>query len=191
MKYMLRLLLLLLFLVVAAISGCSTTPDATPVLPEAQVPHTENSQTITSLGLFTAHAFDWGRDGELDSLSVTLVTTTKDSTYVEPKGRVSAMLWLQPDSSKRERGPLVEAWTGIQIQEKDYVKIIGAFVRDIPGANVRLEYNDYEPRDYQYGVLEVTLTTPEGKSFTDTKFNVKLGGFPGRSESEPEQPCCP
>ncbi len=86
---------------------------------------------------------------------------------VEAAGTVSAKLWLQKSFFESEKGELIQTWSNIPVSKDDY-GFLG-------GAVIRLEYSGFIPMEHQYGILEVTLTTTDGKSFTTREKGIHLG----------------
>lgn len=107
---------------------------------------------------------NWDADPETDGIKVCLVPKNADDKMVTTPGMVSAKLWLR--LMEGEKGDLIQEWSGIQITKDDYDWILGA--------TIRLEYKGFQPKKMQIGILEVTLITPDGKSFTARNSYVPL-----------------
>jgi hypothetical protein len=111
---------------------------------------------------------NWDADPEVDGIKFDLTPKDIEDKMVETPGVVSAKLWLErsifEDGGK---GDLVQEWSGIGITKDDYDWLMGV--------TLRLEYKGFEPEEMQFGILEVTLVTPDGKSFTARESSVLLG----------------
>jgi hypothetical protein len=112
-------------------------------------------------------ADNWDADPEVDGIEFHLTPKDAEDKMVETPGVVSAKLWLKPSFlEEKEKGDLVQEWSGIQITKDDYDWLMGV--------TIRLEYKGFEPKEMQFGILEVTLVTPDSKSFTARESSVML-----------------
>jgi len=136
---------------------------------------------IKSVDLIVSAATNWDDDPEPDG--VQLIVRPQDDTglVLRAEGSLNARLWSQPDASKEKKGKLIQEWSDIYVTKKDYTEDLLA--------RIRLEYNDYTPVLGERGILEVTLTLPDGRSFTSEESNISLNPPQGRGACPPG--CCP
>lgn len=160
------LLVIIAILVVLALSwGCATP---TPPVPAGGQPATPPSSGVVTLDIFGfTMAKNWDADPEVDGIEVEIWPKDAEDHTVEAAGTVSAKLWLQKSILESEKGELIQTWTDIPVSKDDY-GFLG-------GAKVRLEYSGFTPTEEQWGILEVTLTTTDGKSFTARAKDIHLG----------------
>jgi hypothetical protein len=146
--------------------GCGTPKQPAPA--GGGTPTSPAPTGVVTLDLFPfTMAESWDADPEIDGLEVEIYPKDAEDDRVRAEGTVSAELWLQKSLFESEKGDLVQTWSGISITEDDY-GFIG-------GAKVRLEYSGFMPTEDQWGILEVTFTTLDGKSFTAREKDVHLG----------------
>ena len=138
------------------------------------------SNRITTLGIGYLMLESWDADPEVDGVRVELFLKDAQDNFVKTEGVVGAKLWLQPSILEKVKGDLIQKWSGIQITYEDYgwaggmktpVQIF------IGGAKMLLQYKDYIPGESDYGILEVTFTTPDGRDFTAREKSIKLTGW--------------
>ncbi|MBE9512948.1 MAG: hypothetical protein IMY77_02685 [Chloroflexi bacterium] len=111
-------------------------------------------------------AKNWDADPEVDGIEFNLTPKDAEDNVVETPGVVSAKLWLRLEYPEARKGNLVQEWSNIQVDKDDYDWL--------SGASIRLEYKDFQPKG-QIGILEVTLETPDGKSFIASDTFALLG----------------
>lgn len=140
---------------VAMLSGCAIlkSPPSTDVV------------TLDIFGWPTAE--NWDADPEADGIEVEIWPKDAEGHMVEAGGTVSAQLWLQKSFFEAEKGELIQTWGGIPVSKEDY-GFIG-------GAVLRLEYRGFTPTGDDWGILEVTLTISDGKSYTAREKDIHLG----------------
>jgi len=152
----------------------SCTPPKLPVpageAPPAQAPPAP-TKVVTTLDIGFAMPKNWDADPDTDGIEFHLTPKDAQDKMVETPGVISAKLWLQvtpPPSYSPQKGNLIQEWSNIQVTKDDYDWLMGA--------TIRLEYKGFQPTNMQFGILEVTLVTPDGKSFTARASPVMLGG---------------
>jgi len=165
----LSIALLTLVCFAVAVAGSSCTHD--PMLTD-----------IKSVDLIVSAATNWDDDPEPDGIQFVVRPQDADGFMVKAEGSLSARLWSQPDASKEEKGKLIQKWSDIHVTKKAYTEDLIA--------RIRLEYNDYTPVLCERGILEVTLTLPDGRSFTFEESNISLNPLQGIRE-QPPPGCCP
>jgi len=159
-------LLALVCLIVAVVApGCAHTP-----------------VDIEAVGFIVSGAVNWDNDPEPDGIQFVVRLQDADGFMVKAEGSLSARLWSQPDVLKEEKGKLIQEWSDIHVTKKDYTEDLLA--------RIRLGYNDYTPVLGERGILEVTLTLPDGRSFTVEESNISLNPLQGIRE-QPPPGCCP
>ncbi len=121
--------------------------------------------TVITIEIGFVIATNWDADPEIDGIKVEIVPIDAHDLLVKAPGIVSAELWLQKDFSREGKDRLVQSWR-ISVDETDYV--------NLGGAVVRLEYSGFVPTYNQWGTLELTFTTTDGKSFTARWRNIHL-----------------
>jgi hypothetical protein len=161
-------LMLTAILIVSLAIAC--TPPKTPVpagggQPTTQAPPATSEVVTIDIGWPMGES--WDADPEVDGIEFDLTPKDIEDKMVETQGVVSAQLWLERSFPETGKGDLVQEWSNIQIVEDDYDWIMGV--------TIRLEYTGFEPEEMQFGILEVTLVTPDGKSFTARENTVLLG----------------
>jgi hypothetical protein len=109
---------------------------------------------------------NWDADPEVDGIKFNLTPKDIKDRMVETPGVVSAKLWLELSFPETGKGDLVQEWSDIQVTKGDYDWLTGV--------TIRLEYRAFQPKQYQFGILEVTLQTPDGKKFTARASSVML-----------------
>ena len=146
--------------------GCAVPKSPVPAEGEQSTPSPPSS--VVTLDIFGGPvAWNWDADPEIDGLRVEIRPKDADENPMAAPGIVSAKLWLQEAFLESEKGELIQTWAGIPVTKDDYSSICCAIVY--------LEYIDFFPTERQYGILEVTLTTDDGKSFTDRYTGAYLG----------------
>jgi len=123
------------------------------------------STIVTTVVIGFVIATSWDADPETDGIKVEIEPLNVHEVLVKAPGTVSAELWLQKDLSGREKVRLLQSWR-TSVEETDYVRVSGAVVQ--------LEYSGFVPGYDQWGTLELTFTTTDGKSFTSSWKNIKL-----------------
>ncbi len=120
---------------------------------------TPSSAGVAYLDMDDACYRNTDADPKADELRVAIQPYGINDTPIDAEGVVSAKLWLATGLFKdvNKKGQLLQEWYGIHISKDDYGS---------QGALLRLEYNEYVPEEGDYGILEVTFTTPDQKSFT-------------------------
>lgn len=133
----------------------------------ASQPTTEPTK-VQAINLFLAKGENWDADSDNDGVEVTLSPRDRDDKQVKTDGTVSAKLWYSEyDASyNRVKGEFIQEWINIPVSKDSY-----GFL----GTKVRLEFNNFTAKSSDYGYLEVTLTTPDGKTFTAKQDIVGLG----------------
>jgi hypothetical protein len=90
-----------------------------------------------------------------------------NSLLVETEGSISARLWFQSGFSPNiEKGYLIQEWNDISITGEDYTPS--------RGAAIDLNYNEERVLLNIYGILEVTLTLPDGKTLDVEKYDLMI-----------------
>jgi hypothetical protein len=161
-------LMLTAILIVSLAIACA--PPKTPVpagggQPTTQAPPATSKVVTIDIGWPMGES--WDADPEVDGIEFDLTPKDIEDKMVETPGVVSAQLWLERPFPETGKGDLVQEWSNIQITKDDYDWLMGV--------TVRLEYKGFEPEEMQFGILEVTLVTPDGKSFTARENTVLLG----------------
>ena len=110
---------------------------------------------------------NWDADPEVDGIEVDLSAKDAEDNTVQAPGVVSAKLWSEFPTFSGEKGALIQEWSDIKITKDDYDWFWG-------WVTIRLEYKGYTPQKDEWGILEVTLTTPDGRSFTARATTVML-----------------
>jgi len=139
-------------------------PPALPPLPAPPAP----AKAVTTIDIGFAMPKNWDADPDIDGIEFHLTPKDAEDKMVETPGVVSAKLWLQAQYPATGKGNLIQEWSDIQVTKGNYDWLMGA--------KIRLEYKGFQPTQMQFGILEVTLTTPDGKSFTARASPVMLGG---------------
>jgi hypothetical protein len=151
-------LLLIAVLICGLIFGCAT-PTTTPTSP--------STTQVLVIDIGSPAAKNWDSDPEIDGIEFNLTPKDLQGKMAQTPGTVSAQLWLAESVIESGRkGELIRQWSGIKITNSDY--------GTSSGARIRLEYGNFRPAELQYGVLEVTLETPDAKKFTATATSLIL-----------------
>jgi hypothetical protein len=151
-------LLLIVILICGLSYGCSTSTTTTT---------SPSSTQVLVIDIGSPAAKNWKGDQQTDGVEFYLTPKDLQNKMVQTPGTVSAQLWLAESFLQSEhKGDLVQQWSGIKITKSDY--------DTSTGARIRLEYGNFQPVELQYGILEVTLETPDAKKFTATATSVKL-----------------
>jgi hypothetical protein len=132
------------------------TPPPTPPIPTK----------VVTIDIGWPVAKNWDADPEIDGLEFDFTPKDAEDEMVRTSGMVSAKLWLE-SLWEGSKGDLIQEWSNIQITKDDYDWLWGAAIR--------LEYRGFEPQEMQFGILEVTLVTPDDRSFTARAKDVLLG----------------
>ena len=100
-------------------------------------------------------------------LEILLIPRGSQGFIVKTDGILDAKLWLQESLGGEVRyDQLIQGWDDIQISIDDYTLF--------QGVKVDLIYDEEIFCEDTYGSLEVTLTTPDGKSLTDTISDIAI-----------------
>ena len=140
---------------------------------------------IEAVGFIVSGAVNWDDDPEPDGIQFVIRPQDVEGFMVKAEGSLNTKLWSQPDDFKEEKGELIQEWNDIHVKKKDYTEDLIA--------RIRLEYDDYAPVPGERGILEVTLTIPDGRSFTFEESNMSLNPRQGiQGTGEQLLPgCCP
>lgn len=163
---------LIAILILIPVIGC-----ASPKLPvpagETSEPSVPGEETlaeptkVTTIDIGWPMSKNWDADPEVDGIEFDLTPKDAEDKMVETLGVVSAKLWLEKSFLEGGgKGDLVQEWSNIQVTKNDYDWVWGV--------TIRLEYKGFEPEEMQFGIFEVTLVTPDGKSFTARESSVML-----------------
>jgi hypothetical protein len=107
------------------------------------------------------------REINRSGLQILLMPENDNSLLVETEGSISAKLWFQSDFSPNiEKGYLIQEWNDISITGEDYTPS--------RGAAIDLNYNEERVLLNIYGILEVTLTLPDGKTLDVEKYDLMI-----------------
>ena len=156
-----RILLSILVIGILLLSACGAPITAPP----AEAPPAP-TKAVTTIDIGWPMAENWDADPEVDGIEFDLTPKDAEDKMVETPGVVSAKLWLERPFPETGKGDLVQEWSNIQVTKDDYDWLMGV--------TIRLEYKGFEPKEMQFGILEVTLVTPDGKSFTARASSVML-----------------
>lgn len=149
------------------VAAQSTAPPKTPAPAEpssgdgATTPAEETASRtqVVTIGDIYATAKNWDADPEVDGLELHLTPKDAEDHMIETAGTVGAKLWLEKSPLEGGgKGELIQEWQNIRVTPNDYGLIMGA--------TIRLEYSGFQPDKYQLGILEVTLETPDGETFS-------------------------
>ena len=136
----------------------------------APMPAPAPTKIATILDIGYPLAQNWDADADIDGLELYLTPKDEEGIIVQAPGVVSAKLWLERTFLEGGgKGDLVQEWNDIQVKKDDYYLWLGA--------KIRLEYKGFRPKQMQFGILEVTFITPDGKSFSARAISVMLGEF--------------
>jgi len=162
-----RVLSVVVAMLVLALSwGCATPKPPVPAGQPAP-PTAPKATGVVTLDIFGfPMAKSWDADPEVDGIEVEIWPKDAEDHTVKAAGSVSANLWLQKSILESEKGELIQTWSNTPVSKDDY-GFLG-------GARVRFEYSGFTPTEQQWGILEVTLTTGDGKSFTARAKNIHL-----------------
>jgi hypothetical protein len=155
-KWSISLLVLALTVIMVAVSGCADTDGTTKTYAQ--------TSGVNSLAL-TIRKIAVG-----SYIEVLLVPRDEDGILVETEGIVDAKIWYQmyETNGAISKGDLFQEWN-IPITKSDYTPFLGAVIT--------LEYNDYNKTlDLSdiYGIIEVTLTLPDGTILNIEKTNLAI-----------------
>jgi len=151
-------LLLIAVLICGLIFGCAT-------------PTSSSITQVLTIDIGSPVAKNWHGDPAVDGIEFYLSPRDLQNKMVQTPGTVSAQLWLTEElltgapTYEGKKGDLVQDWSGIKITKGDY--------DTSSGARIRLEYVNFQPTFLEYGILEVTLETPDAKKFTAKATSVK------------------
>jgi len=112
---------------------------------------------IHTVKLLVSAAVNWDEDMEADGIQLLLIPEDTDGWPVRGDMIVAASLWSQPDIYKIERGDLIQEWQDISVTKHTYERY--------GEARIRLEYTSYVPEPDEYGILEITVQTEDGRFF--------------------------
>lgn len=132
---------------------------------------------IHKVKLLISASVNWDEDAESDGVQFLLVPEDSDGWPVRDELNISATLWAQPDVFKKEKGKLLQEWKDIRITKRTYERY--------GEARVRLEYSGYVPQPNEYGILQITAQTADGRVFSFEEA-IKLG----YSSNSPGPPGC-
>ena len=170
---------------VLLVAGCtSQTPSysSEPTKQGSDVQNTpaEPEATVQTIGQIYAMAKNWDADQPVDGLEVTLNPEDRDGKPVHAEGTATAKLTEQiidyntyGDFAAHD-GNVLGTWSNVKVTKDNY---------DFMGATVRFNYDDikYVPGDPgltgKTGKLELTFTTPDGKSFQASESSIVLNGY--------------
>jgi len=142
-------------------------PVPAPLPPPAPVPLPAPTEVIT-IDIGWPMAKNWDADMEIDGIEFYLTPKDAEGRTVETAGMVSTKLWLERSFLEGGgKGELIQEWSDTQVTKDDYDWLMGA--------TIRLEYKGFQPKNMQFGILEITLITPDGKSFSARATSVMLG----------------
>jgi len=160
-------LVLIGILLLSAAFGCAPPKPPVPAgeAPPAPAP-SASTKAVTTIDIGWPMAKNWDADPEVDGIEFGLTPKDAEDKMVETPGVVSAKLWLERPFPETGKGDLVQEWSNIQVTKDDYDWLMGV--------TIRLEYKGFEPKEMQFGILEVSLVTPDGKSFTARDSSVML-----------------
>jgi hypothetical protein len=113
---------------------------------------------IHSVKLIVSASVNWDEDNDADGVQFLLIPTDTDGWPIREELLVSASLWSQLDRFNRERGDLIQEWRDVRITKRTYERY--------GEARVCLEYSSYVPEPDEYGILDVTVQTEDGRSFS-------------------------
>ncbi len=140
-------------------------PPALPPSPAPPAPPAP-AKAVTTIDIGWPMPKNWDADPDIDGIEFDLTPKDAQDKMVETPGVVSAKLWLKAPYPATGKGDLLQEWSNIQVTKDDYDWLMGV--------TIRLEYKDFEPEEMQFGILEVTFVTPDGKSFTARESSVML-----------------
>ncbi|MBR9682554.1 MAG: hypothetical protein GOV02_02675 [Candidatus Aenigmarchaeota archaeon] len=146
-------------------NNCGVTTDK-PTESGSCTPEVQET-TVQTLELFLAMGKSWDADADPDGIEVTIMPKDRDDDLVKTAGTLSAKLYYREydDEFNAVKGDFIEEWTNIQVTKSDY---------GFMGAEIRLEYKSgFVPKGSDYGWLDVTLITPDGKSFS-AKYDIVM-----------------
>lgn len=130
--------------------------------------------TVQTIGQVWITTNNWDADPEVDGLKFDLNPKDKDGSQVDSSGIISIKLWKMvavgfEDKCLKRDEDLLESWDNISVKEEDY---------NLFGAEIKAEYNKYKITEdkYNQGCVEVTFTTPDGKSFKSNYENIFVNG---------------
>lgn len=129
---------------------------------------TEEPTNVVSLSTVLPRARNFDSDPEKDGVEVTVSPKDVDGNLVRTDGTVTARLWLSVFDSEgnRVRGRLLETWNNMPVSKSGY----GDY-----GYKIVLPFSNYASQTNDYGLFEITLRTPDGKSFTAEETPLSLG----------------
>ncbi len=126
------------------------------------------STKVVTIDIGWPVAENWDADPDIDGIELYLRPEDAQGKMVETASVVSAKLWLERSIIEGGgKGSLIQEWSGIQLTKEDYDWLYGA--------TIHLEYKGFRPASIQFGILEVTFVTPDGKSFGARANYIVLG----------------
>jgi len=155
---------------IALVSTCleCAAPPKPPVPAEQPAPAPPAPTKVVTIDIGWPTPENWDADPDIDGIKFDLTPKDAEDRMVETPGVISAKLWLEQSFLEGGgKGDLIQEWSNIQVTKDDYGWLLGA--------TIRLEYEVFQPQEMQFGILEVTLVTPDGKSFTARATDVLLG----------------
>ena len=159
-------LLLAAILICGLIFGCAPPKPPVPAGGASTPPTTSTPTQVATIDIGFPMGDNWDADPEVDGIEFHLTPKDAEDKMAETPGVVSAKLWLERQYPETGKGDLVQEWSNIQVTKDDYDWLMGV--------TIRLEYKGFEPKEMQFGILEVSLVTPDGKSFTARGSSVML-----------------
>lgn len=146
------------------VNGCGTNGGKPDEIKQCTV---ETNITSIQFYLVTAKDYDTEQAG-MEGLFFRIAPKTEGGTLVKQEGTVNVALWLRvyDKNNLPTKGELIGVWNDTLVHEDDY---------DYTGASVSVLFDGYTPKSSDYGIIEVTLITPEGAVITQAKDNVLLG----------------
>ncbi len=139
-----------------------------PPSPPTPPPLPSEPTAVVTLDIGWPLTASWDADPEIDGIEFYLTPKDARGNMDEAAGVVSAKLWLERSFLEGGgKGNLVQEWSDIQVTKDNYDWLMGA--------TIYLEYKGFQPEMMQFGILEVTLVTHDGKSFTARATSVMLG----------------
>jgi len=129
-----------------------------PGLPEEQQQIVEATK-VQAVTTILARARNWDLDPETDGIEFTLSPKDAEGNLMVTDGIASARLWyaVYDENYNRVKGNLIQEWNNVPISKENY---------DFYGTKIILEFVNFIPQPNDYGFFDVTLITPDGKSFT-------------------------
>jgi hypothetical protein len=144
------------------------TTTATTTVATTTTPPSTTSTTITNSGP-PVISIDF-YVSKLSQVGIEVVLCTRDSKglVIEVDCTVDVKLWLQESSDIKNKVLLVQQWKNIKITPQNYEQYLGA--------RVAFNYTEWRPTSInEYGILEITLTTSNGKTLVTVLDSINVG----------------